>query len=113
MAVASFPLAIALMRRHHACRRPLVWQQWTSPEVQVGGHALKDVAKDVRAGKDAAAGCLPVILFVFRGGAVAGGRAGGGGAVLALAVVAFQVILQTGRLGASVVAMRAPVGFLS
>lgn len=92
-----------------------MWQQGTGPEVQVGGHALEDAAQDVGSGKDAAAaaGAFAMIFLVVSSCVVARGRAGGGGAVLALAVVALQVVLQTGRLGAGVVTMRAPIGFLS
>lgn len=88
-------------------------QQWARPEVQVGWHALEDITEDIRSGKDSATSRLPMILLVVRRSIVARGWSRGRGAVLALAVVALQVVLQTGRLCASIVAMRAPVGFLS
>lgn len=87
-------------------------QQRPCPEVQVGGHALENITEDVRSGKDASAR-LPMILFVVRRRGVARGGAGRGRAVLTFAVVALQVVLETGRLGAGIVTMRAAVGFLS
>lgn len=90
-----------------------MWKQWTRPEVEVGGHAFEDTAEDVWSGKDATAGTLTMIVFVVRSRGVASGWAWGGGAILSLTVVALQVVLQTGRLGASVVTMRAAIGFLS
>lgn len=54
-----------------------------------------------------------MILFVVRRRGMARGWAWGGGAILTLTMVALQVVLQTGRLGAGIVTMRAPIGFLS
>lgn len=87
-------------------------QQWTCPEVHAGRHGLENITEDVRPGKDAAAG-LPMILFVVGQGGLTRGRARASGAVLTLAVVALQVVLQAGRLGASIIAMRAAIRFLS
>lgn len=85
-------------------------QQGARSEVQVGGEAFKDVAQNIGAGKDAAAARrLPVVILVLRRGAVSEG----GRAVLSFSVVALQVVLETGGLGAGVVAMRAAVGLLS
>lgn len=89
-----------------------MWEQGSTPEVKVGGHAFEDVSQDIRASEDARA-VLVVVIFVVIGGVVAGGLARAGRAVLTLAVVALQVVFETGRLGAGVVTMRAPVGFLS
>ena len=103
-AVPAFPLPLPLPRGRHQAgrgRRPLVRQQGPSPEVHVGGHGLEDVAEHVGAGEDAAgrlAVVLRLVVFAARGPrAVAGGGASAGRTpVLALAMVAFQVVLEAG-----------------
>lgn len=88
-------------------------QQWTCPEVQVGRHAFENITKDIWSSENATARCLPLVIFVVGGRGVSGGWGWVGGAILSLTVVTLQVVLQTGRLGAGIVTMRAPVGFLS
>lgn len=84
-------------------------EEWSSSEVKVSGHAFKYISQDIWASKEV----LAVVIFVVIGRVVPSGLARVGRTILTFTVVALQVVFQTGRLGASVVTMRAPVGFLS